>query len=322
MNNVKEKLDGLEKIEKEEREELKSLLRQVMQDENKSGAKEIYNDVDEFLSLNKKIVDLTEYIEENPGKFIEVLEKIETIERQKENLKKNLVEDLRKLNVPDKFVNRLIKTDERLEEIDEQLINEVKEKRNQQAEKIIEEKTTIFFEASALNNFTESVKKNQVEREKEVPGVFEFESNNDGYYLKEFLQLENVDGTRGSFILEDEVRHVIEEFGNNRNIIIAHSHPRRDFQHSTDDQKIVRQANGIGLIGVPSKDYVYPVPEKLNFEKRSNWEQLPSKVVHNGSVLKEDELKEKFYPVWDYNQALKKAIIEGAEGGWSHYINE
>ncbi|EHK00891.1 hypothetical protein HRED_10709 [Candidatus Haloredivivus sp. G17] len=43
---------------------------------------------------------------------------------------------------------------------------------------------------------------------------------------------------------------------------------------------------------------------------------MPSKVVHNGSVLKEDELKEKFYPVWDYNQALKKAIIEGAEGGW------
>ncbi|EHK00840.1 hypothetical protein HRED_10876 [Candidatus Haloredivivus sp. G17] len=37
MNNVKEKLDGLEKIEKEEREELKSLLRQVVQDENKSG---------------------------------------------------------------------------------------------------------------------------------------------------------------------------------------------------------------------------------------------------------------------------------------------
>ena len=82
MNNVKEKLDGLEKIEKEEREELKSLLRQVMQDENKSGAKEIYNDVDEFLSLNKKIVDLTEYIEENPGKFIEVLEKIKTTKRK------------------------------------------------------------------------------------------------------------------------------------------------------------------------------------------------------------------------------------------------
>ncbi|EHK01242.1 hypothetical protein HRED_09197 [Candidatus Haloredivivus sp. G17] len=60
------------------------------------------------------------------------------------------------------------------------------------------------------------------------------------------------------------------------------------------------------MIGVPSKDYVYLVPEKLNFEKRSNWEQLPSKVVHNGSVLKEDELKEKFYPVWDYNQATKK----------------
>ncbi|EHK01733.1 hypothetical protein HRED_07247 [Candidatus Haloredivivus sp. G17] len=39
MNNVKEKLDGLEKIEKEEREELKSLLRQVVQDENKSGDK-------------------------------------------------------------------------------------------------------------------------------------------------------------------------------------------------------------------------------------------------------------------------------------------
>ncbi|EHK01784.1 DNA topoisomerase VI subunit B [Candidatus Haloredivivus sp. G17] len=40
-------------------------------------------------------------------------------------MKKNLVEDLRKLNVPDKFVNRLIKTDERLEEIDEQLIPHV-----------------------------------------------------------------------------------------------------------------------------------------------------------------------------------------------------
>ncbi|EHK01797.1 hypothetical protein HRED_06962, partial [Candidatus Haloredivivus sp. G17] len=34
------------RFEVEEREELKSLLRQVVQDENKSGAKEIYNDVD------------------------------------------------------------------------------------------------------------------------------------------------------------------------------------------------------------------------------------------------------------------------------------
>ncbi|EHK00941.1 hypothetical protein HRED_10477, partial [Candidatus Haloredivivus sp. G17] len=53
------RIEDTVKIEKEEREELKSLLRQVVQDENKSGAKEIYNDVDEFLSLNKKIVDLT-----------------------------------------------------------------------------------------------------------------------------------------------------------------------------------------------------------------------------------------------------------------------
>ncbi|EHK01902.1 hypothetical protein HRED_06462 [Candidatus Haloredivivus sp. G17] len=39
--------------------------------------------------------------------------------------------------------------------INQQLLYARNTLRDQQAEKIIEEKTTIFFEASALNNFTE-----------------------------------------------------------------------------------------------------------------------------------------------------------------------
>lgn len=318
MSDIKEELDSLEKIEKEEEEELKAIFVDFMQDD-KHDVSEIYSEVEKFVTLNQRLVKLTEYLYRNPENFIDIYEKITSVKNSHEEIEKDIISRLEGLDVPDKFVNRLHQTDKRLEELDEEVINDIKKRRKEHAEKILKRKPTIYFDAKALKKFIKAVKENQIEKGAEVPGIFGFEKNQEGFYLKKFLKLENTNPRRASFNLAEQVNQVIEEYGNDRNIIVCHSHPPRDFEHSSTDKEIISQANSIGVIGVPNQGTVYSVPEKL--DENNRWTQLPSKVLENGNVLENDELKDRFYSIWDYNQALKEAIISGNEIGWTHELN-
>lgn len=313
MEELNKELQELEKIENREEQELKEFLEKLAQNGKQSKVQEVYADVEKFISLNRKIVKLTELLSDSPEDFIDIYRRLESLKRKHEELEQNLIHELEELGVPDRYLEKLHSTDRKLEKIDKEVLEDVKERRSEHAESILNDRPTIYFEAQALEKFVSAVKEEQLGNGAEVPGVFGFEKRGNGYYLKKFLVLENTDPNYGSFNLNQQVKYAIETYGNDRNIIIAHSHPIGDFSHSGSDKDIISKANGIGVIGVPHEGEIYPVPEIL---EEGRWVNLPSEVVEKGEKISENRLKNSFPAVDQYNQALKEAIIEGEEHSW------
>lgn len=319
MEQLKQELQQLEKLEQEEEEELKKFLQELaQQDQHQQTVQRIYQDVESFVELNREIIELTELMEEEPDNFRKIYRKLKSLISKHDEMEENLIQELRQLGVPDKQLNILYKTDQKMENIDKQVVEEIGEKRTQQAARILDNRPKIYFKAEALQKFLSAVKREQLDRGAEVPGVFGFEKTDDGYLLNNFLELENTNPNYGTFSLDEQINYVLENFGNKRNIIIAHSHPIGDFNHSGTDKDLISKANNIGVIGVP-KDFenIYPVPEAL---ENGSWMNLPSAVVENGQVLSDQELERSFPKVLKYNNALKKAVSKGNEDSWPRFI--
>jgi hypothetical protein len=319
MESIREELQGLEKIEEEEEDELKSFLAELAQNGKKDQIQEIYREVETFVSLNRRIVNLTEHMYENPENFIDIYEQLSSLKQKHEELEEDILSKLEALEVPEDVLRKLDQTDQRLEKLDKEIVEQVKQRREEHAEEILDDRPTICFEAGPLEKFLRIANEEQLEKGVEVPGIFGFQKNDGDYHLNKFLKLENDNPGWAQFSFKEQVEHVLEEYGDNRNVIIAHSHPPTDMTHSGPDKDIIRMATSIGVIGVPIGNRVYPIPEELD---RSQWIKLPSKVVDNGNVLGKDELKDRFYAVWDYNQALRKGIKNGNERGWHQNLHK
>ncbi len=317
MDQLKKELQKLEKIENEEEQELKEFLEKLaQQEEHRKTVQKVYRDVENFIELNREVIELTELLAEDPENFLEIYRKLKSLISKHEELEENLIQELKQLGIPEKKLEILYETDQKLENIDEEVVEEIGNRRSEQAERILNNRPTIYFESKALETFLSAVRREQTEGGAEVPGVFGFEKFKDGYRLKKFLELENTDPGYATFGLNEQVQYVIDNFGNERNIIIAHSHPVGDFSHSGTDKDLIRKANNIGVIGVPYGNKVFPVPEALE----DDWINLPSQIAENGKVLSSKEIKEQFPEVAEYNQALKKAISEGNEDMWPNFL--
>ncbi|PSH02037.1 MAG: hypothetical protein BRC26_02580, partial [Nanohaloarchaea archaeon QH_8_44_6] len=308
MEEVREKLEGLEKIEKDEEDELNAFLSDLAQTDKKDQVQEIYSEVETFISLNRRIVNLIEYMYDNPANFIDIYQQLSSLNKKHEELEEDILQRLQALGVSENVLSKFNQTDKRLRQLDEEIIREVKERRAERADEILEERPSIRFEAKALEKFLRTVQQEQLEKGVEVPGIFGYQMAGGDYYLNKFLKLENDNPGWARFSFKEQVEHVLEEYGDKRNVIIAHSHPPNDMTHSGPDKDILQMATNIGVIGVPMGDRIYPIPEKLD---GSQWVKCPSKVADNGKILEEQELKNRFYAVWDYNQALRKGIKNG-----------
>lgn len=314
MDELKNELQEIEKIENEEERELKKFLEELAQQEtHRNTVQRVYQDTENFVEINRQAVELTELMINQPDNFLEIYRKLNSLIEKHEELKENLLQELEELGIPEKQLRILIETDRKLENIDKDVVEKIGSRRVEQAERILGARPTIYFESKALEKFISAVRREQVENGAEVPGIFGFEKFKDGYRLKKFLQLENKNPDYSAFTLDEQVQYVIENFGNDRNIIIAHSHPVSDFSHSGTDKDLIEQANNIGVIGVPQNRNIYPIPEAL---ENGSWLNLPSKITKNGNLLSEDEVKSNFPEVAAYNRALKKSISEGNERSW------
>lgn len=319
MEELRSTFQGLRRIEQIEEEELREVLQELaQQEEHRGNVQEIYQEVESFIELNREIVGLTELMEEEPGNFRRIYSKLTSLMEKHENIRGDLVQKLEALSIPEQHIEIFNQTDMKMERLGSEIVEELGEKRFNQAERVLEERPTVFFEARPLQKFVSAVKKEQIGKGAEVPGVFGFERQKSGFRLIKFLELENTDPNYGSFSLDEQVNYVLERFGNDRNIIVAHSHPVGDFSHSGTDKDLIRKANNIGVIGVP--DYhnnVYPVPQAL---QNGEWMNLSSKVVKGNKVLNTEELKQSFPQVWRYNEALKEAVAKRKGEAWPNFI--
>lgn len=319
MESVREKLQGLEKIEEEEEEELKGFLAKLAQSGEQDQVQEVYSEIETFLSLNRQIVNLTEYMYENPEDFIDIYDQLSSLRQKHDEMEEDILGKLEALEVPEDILRKLHQTDQRLENLDKEILEQIKDRRGEHAEEILNDRPTIHFEAEPLEKFLRTVKEEQLDKGVEVPGIFGFQEIDDTYRLNKFLRLENDNPGWARFSFKEQVEHVLENYGDNRNVIIAHSHPPNDITHSGPDKDMIKMATNIGVIGVPIGNGIYPIPEELD---GSNWIKLPSKVVENGNVLGEEELKNRFYSVWDYNQALSKGVKSGNERAWHQNLHK
>lgn len=319
MENLRSSLEDLERIEQEEEEELKQILQELAQkEEHREIVQEIYQEVEEFIELNHEIVELTELLQEEPENFRRIYSKLDSLIEKHDNIQHDLIQKLAGMNIPDKHIRIFNDTDDRLEGLEEGILDEIGEKRFGQAEEILSDRPTVFFEAEPLQKFISAVKREQLGKGAEVPGVFGFQRQNSGFQLVKFLELENTTPNYGSFSLEEQATYVLDKFGNNRDIIVAHSHPVGDFSHSGTDKDLIKKANNIGVIGVPDYDNnIYPVPQAL---KNGRWVNLPSKVVESNNVLSDKELKQRYPQIWKYNEALKEAIATRSGETWPNFI--
>lgn len=319
MESIREEFQGLEKIEEEEEDELNAFLAELAQSGEKDRVQEIYSEVERFLTLNRRIVNLTEYMYENPDDFIDIYEELSSLRQKHDEMEEDILRKLEEMGAPEDILRKLDQTDQRLENLDKEIVEQVKARRGEHVKEILEGRPTIYFEAEPLEKFLRTVNEEQLEKGVEVPGIFGFNEREDGYHLNKFLKLENDNPGWARFSFKEQVQHVLEEYGDDRNVIIAHSHPPNDMTHSGPDKDIINMAKSIGVIGVPVGDRIIPIPEELD---GAQWVKLPSEVVDNGKVLDEDELKNRFYAVWDYNQALRKGIKSGTERGWHQNLHK
>lgn len=319
MEELKNCLQRLEKIEKKEEEELKTFLQELAQqnEESRRKVQEIYSDVESFIELNQRLVELTEFLEENPEDFINIYQKLKALRNKHEGLEQNILHELRDLGLSDRKIKLLHKTDQEMEKLDNEIVRKVREQRSEHADRLLDDRPRIYFELEALEKFLSAVRREQIGKGAEVPGVFSFEKFKDGYRLKKFLELENTNPNYGTFSLDEQINYVLENFGNERKIIIAHSHPVGDFSHSGTDKDLIEKANGIGVIGVPYDNSIYTVPQIL---KNGSWVNLPSKLCKNGEVLTEQRTEKLLPTVNKYNNALKKSVSEGSERNWPNLL--
>ncbi len=318
MDRLKEELQQLEKIEEKEESELKKFLQELaQQDEHRKAVQKVFQDVEELVEINREIVELTELLENEPENFLKIYRKLKSLIRKHDELEENLVQELEQLGVPERQLEILYRTDQRLENIDEELVEEIGSRRSEQAERILDNRPTIYFEAKPLEKFISATRREQVGKGVEVPGVFGFEKFRDGYRLKKFLELENTQPGYGGFNLKEQVTYVLENYGNRRDVIVAHSHPRTNFSHSSTDKDLISKANNVGVIGVPKGEKVYPVPQAL---ENASWTNLPSRITEKGRTLSIEETRKRFPEVAEYNHALKKALSEGNEKRWPNLL--
>lgn len=318
MEELKRELHQLEKLEGKEEEELKTFLKELAQkDQHKEAVQEVYHEVESFIELNQEIIELTELMEEEPGNFREIYSKLDSLTSKHNELGNDILDKLEELGVPENQLQILYETDQKMENIDQKIVEQIGELRTEQAREILDKRPTIYFKAEALQKFISAVKREQKGKGAEVPGVFGFRQFRDGYLLNKFLELENTNPNYGSFNLNEQINYVLENYGNERNIIFAHSHPPRDFSHSGTDKDLIKKANSIGVIGVPRNQNVYPVPETLN---NGSWMNLPSKVIEKGEIFSEQALVSRFPEIKKYNEALKHAISKGNEKRWPNLI--
>lgn len=318
MEEVESELRELEQLQGKEKEELEKFLKELIQNsEDKRNLQEIYSEVQNFIQLNNRVVELTELMHNNPENYREIYSKINSLISEHDKLEDDILHKLKNLGIPQSQLEILYETDQKLEGIDEEVIEKIGSKRTEQARKILENRPTVYFKASSLQKFTSAVKREQRGEGAEVPGIFGFKSLQDGYLLDKFLELENTNPKYGSFNLNEQVTYILENYGNERDIIFAHSHPPGDFSHSGTDKDLIKKANSLGVIGVPKGNEVYPVPEALN---NGSWVNLPSNVIRNGDVISDQSLKQEFPAVHEYNKALIKSISQDREKAWPNFI--
>lgn len=318
MEEVESELRELEKLQGKEKEELENFLKELIQNgENKRNLQEIYSEVQEFTELNQKVVELTELMQENPEEYREIYRRINSLISKHDELEEDILHKLKELGVPQNQLRILYETDKNLENIDEEVVEKIGDKRTDQAREILNNRPTVYFKASSLQKFVSAVKREQRGNGAEVPGIFGYKRSGNDYVLNSFIELENTNPKYGSFNLNEQVTYVLENYGNEREIIFAHSHPPGDFSHSGTDKDLIRKANNIGVIGVPNQNTVYPVPEALNDRF---WANLPSKVIRNGDIITDQSLKEEFPAISKYNNALIKAISRNKEKAWPNFL--
>jgi len=318
MEELKRELQQLQKLEQKEEGELKTFLQDLaQQEEHREAVQNVYGEVERFIELNQEILELTKLMEQKPENFREIYSKLNSLISKHNNLGNDILNKLKELGVPEQQLQILYETDQKMENIDEQIVEQIGERRTEQAQKILDNRPTIYFKTGSLQKFISAVKREQTGNGAEVPGVFGFKQFKDGYILNKFLELENTNPNYGSFNLNEQINYILENYGNERNIIFAHSHPARDFSHSGTDKDLIKKANSIGVIGVPKNKSVYTVPEALD---NGSWINLPSKVVEKGEPISEQALKSRFPEIKKYNEALKQAISKGNEKRWPNLI--
>lgn len=313
MDELKQKLSELRKMEQWEESGLREFLTEKAQESEqmRQRVQKVYSDVEKFVELNRGLLRIPGLLED--GDYVQAHDRLENLEKKHSEIDGRVLEELRELGLPREHIEKLEATSQRVEAIDEELLERIGSKREAQAREILEGRPTVIFEQKGLKKFISSALKEQSNSGMELPGFFHYEEIENGFHLLEFYVLENVEPGYASFKLEEQVDRIIEKYGNDRNIFIAHSHPFGDFTHSGTDKDLVSMANDIGVIAVPSEKGLFVVPEMI---EDGRWVNLPAEVARDGEKIGDEELESKFPQIADYNAALKEAIAEGQEFSW------
>ncbi|MFB6190041.1 MAG: hypothetical protein ABEJ91_00540, partial [Candidatus Nanohaloarchaea archaeon] len=307
----------LREMENWEESGLREFLTEKTQESEaaRQRVQQVYSDVERFVELNRGLVEVPAMLER--GDYVRAYDRLERLEEKHSEIDDKVMEELRELGLPREHLEKIGDTVQRMEAIDEELLERLGSEREAQAREKLERRPTVIFEQEALKKFISSVLEEVSGRGAELPGFFHFEEVEDGFHLLEFYVLENTDPSYASFKLEEQVNRIIEEYGNDRSILLAHSHPFADFTHSSTDKDLVSRANGVGVIAVPSEKGLFVVPEMI---EDGRWVNLPAEVARNGERLDDEELEQKFPQVADYNSALEEAVAEGQEFSWPNRV--